>query len=232
LQYPDGFNTPVFPAGKTIAVSRAMAIAVMVTFFLIICMCGLLLWAKKSVQIHPFLISVNDITGQWEVIGHQHGAQQQMTSTRALQESVIGKFIRNWFLITDNDNFNTDIWSSCDRETECNPNDKRYAGADKCNIYCITSQEVYDTFSKHLQPLYQSYFDEGVTWQPNMRTLRMIPIGEIKDIGGTWQVRATIITNASQQIDILAYAKVERNQDLYPQTLGYYIADFNAYKVN
>jgi hypothetical protein len=60
----------------------------------------------------------------------------------------------------------------------------------------------------------------------------MIPIGEIKDIGGTWQVRATIITNASQQIDILAYAKVERNQDLYPQTLGYYIADFNAYKVN
>lgn len=232
MQYPDGFNTPVFPAGKTIAVSRAMAIAIMVVFFLIVCVCGLLLWVKQSVQIHPFLVSINNITGQWEIIGHRHGDALQMSSTRALQESVIGKFVRNWFLVTDNAEFNSNVWASCERETECNPNDKQYAGVDRCNIYCITSPEVYDTFTKYLEPLYRSYFEQNEYWRPNMRTLRMLPITEITDNGATWQIRATITAGTSQEIEILAYARIEYDTKLYPNTMGYYVADFNAYRIN
>ena len=48
MKYPDDFNTPAFPAGRFVAVSRFMAVAVMVLFLGIGCLCGIILWAKKS----------------------------------------------------------------------------------------------------------------------------------------------------------------------------------------
>ena len=93
MKYPDEFDTPTFPAGKQIAVTRVMSIAVMSVFLLILFACGLLLWVQKSVHVHPFLISINQVTGQWEIVGHQHSDVKEMTTVQSLQESVIGKFL-------------------------------------------------------------------------------------------------------------------------------------------
>ena len=42
-----------------------------------------------------------------------------------------------------------------------------------------------------------------------------------------------IYSNKSDvSVDILAYASIIRNLEAYPQTLGYYIEDFNAYKIS
>ena len=48
LKYPDNFDTPTFPAGPRIALSRVMAIAIMVVFALIIVAGGMILWASRS----------------------------------------------------------------------------------------------------------------------------------------------------------------------------------------
>ena len=124
MRYPDEFNIPTFPAGPRIASSRTLSIAIMTVFFLILCSCGLLLWVQRSVHVHPFLVSINGITGNWEIIGHQHGAMREMSTTQTLQESVIGKFIRNWFWIADNTDLNTARWNKCDRAADCTPENK------------------------------------------------------------------------------------------------------------
>jgi hypothetical protein len=51
-------------------------------------------------------------------------------------------------------------------------------------------------------------------------------------MGGTWQIRLTINSNLYGAIQILAYANVLNSLEMYPKTLGYYVADFNAYKIN
>ena len=232
MLYPDGFDTPGFPAGKTLAVSRAMSIGTMVVFFLIVCMCAVLLWAKKSIQVHPFLVSVNDVTGQWEVIGHQHDDHVHMTTDRTLQESVLGNFVRTWFSVAEDGEYNSDVWSECERKTQCNPNHRQYVGNEKCVIYCIASDNVYDTFVSSVMPVHMEHFNHNAFWRPNMSSIVFTPIGEITEKGGTWQIRATVYSNLSVPVEVLAYAQINRDKDIYPKTMGYYVADFNAYKIN
>ena len=39
-------------------------------------------------------------------------------------------------------------------------------------------------------------------------------------------------SNISAPISILGYAMVEREMERYPQTMGYYVSEFSAYKLN
>ena len=163
MRYPDEFNTPTFPAGPRIASSRTLSIAIMTVFFLIICSCGLLLWVQRSAHVHPFLVSINSITGNWEIIGHQHGAMREMSTTQTLQESVIGKFIRNWFWIADNTDLNTARWNKCDRTADCTPENKTGVETGACGIYCLTGDDMFSRFNSTVKPEYQARILDGET---------------------------------------------------------------------
>ena len=252
MRYPDEFDTSTFPAGKQLAVSRAVGIAIMVVFLLIIFACGFLLCAKKSSHIHPFLVSINDVTGQWDVVGHQHTETKEITTTQSLQESVIGKFLEYRFRITDDMKFNLNIWQFCDRKKYCNPETKIglsaeecetlnisseicsqiYLKSETCALYCLSSDAVHKVFSNSVLETYKKSIEIGETWTPDMSTVQMLPLSDITATGGTWQIRLTIKSNLFGKIRILAYAQVSRNQESYPQTLGYSITNFNAYKIN
>ena len=65
-----------------------------------------------------------------------------------------------------------------------------------------------------------------------MSSVQMLPMGDVTEMGGVWQIRMTIKSKLYGPIQILAYANVLSNPELYPKTLGYYVADFNAYKLN
>ncbi len=234
MEYPDDFNTPAYPAGARIAATRIVSIAIMVVFFLIVCACGLLLWAQRSVTVHPFLVSVNPITGQWDIVGHRHDTVQEMTTTRSLQESVIGKFVYNWFWISGNQDLNASLWKKCNRESDCNPESHTTdeIGAVACSLYCLSGDGLFTTFTSSVIPDYIKRVESGETWTVDMPTLQIMPLGTIGDNGGSWQVRATLRSNTVAPINILAYIQVSRNTETYPQTLGYYVSDFNAYKMN
>lgn len=231
MKYPDEFETPTFPAGKQIAVTRMVSVLIMSVFLLILFSCGLLLWAQKSVHVHPFLISVNEITGQWEIVGHQHTDVKEMSTVRTLQESVIGKFLEYHFFVTEDANFNANIWQPCDRKQHCNPETRVGMASEACSLYCLSSDNIHDDFIKNIVPQYQQMFTTGEIWTLDTKSVEMTPISEITSSGGLWQIRAKINSSLFGPIKILAYANVLQNLELYPQTLGYYIAEFNAYKI-
>ncbi len=232
LEYPDEFETSTFPAGKRIAVARAMSIAIMVVFMLIVLACVFLLWVQKSAHVHPFLVSINNITGQWSIVGHQHTDIKEFTTAQTLQESVVGKFMRYRFLITDNSAFNTMLWQECDRSIDCNPSNKTDWESNICAFYCLSGDDEYNEFVANIVPGYQERMGMGETWSLDMSSLQMTPIGGFAEKGGVWQVRATINSNMFGPINILAYVNVGQNMGAYPETLGYYVSDFNAYKIN
>ena len=65
-------------------------------------------------------------------------------------------------------------------------------------------------------------------WVIRPNSLQITPIGET----GIWQVRVDVLSSLNPEpIKIIAYANVARNTELYPRTLGYYVADFNAYRI-
>ena len=232
LVYPDEFETSTFPAGKRIAVSRSVSIAIMVIFLLILFACGLLLWVQKSVHVHPFLVSINEITGQWSVVGHQHTDIKEVTTAQTLQESVIGKFMTYRFYITDDTAFNENIWQSCDRSVDCNPANKTGMESRYCALYCLSGDEEYNDFVTDVIPGYQGRVANGEMWTLDMSSLQITQVGPFSITGGVWQVRATVNSSMFGPINILAYANVAQDLAVYPQTFGYYVADFNAYKIN
>lgn len=232
MRYPDEFNTSTFPAGPRIASTRMLSIFIMVVFFLIICSCGLLLWVQRSTQVHPFLVSINSITGQWEIVGHQHGRVRELSTDQTLQESLVGKFVRNWFWIAENQDVNTARWDRCDRADDCAPENKSGVETGACGIYCLTGDEMFSHFLTDVKPGYQSRVLDGETWRVDMSSIQILPVGDVVPAGGTWQIRAKIISNKTAPITVLAYATIGRDMDAYPQTLGYYVAGFNAYKMN
>ena len=233
MRYPDDFDTPTFPAGKRIASTRVVATLLMVVFLLIVFVCVTLSWARHSVKEHPFIISINEITGRWDIVGHKHIDTEQKTSTiQTLQESVLVKFMQNWFMVTDSNAVNEALWQECDdRVNECNMSDDADVNAKKCTIYCLTGDETYASFVADVLPDYQIRVMTGEMLTLDLSTIDMLPISEITDNGSVWQIRAKIISNINPPIEILAYASIAKNSEHYHKTLGYYVEKFNAYKI-
>ncbi len=235
-KYPDDFNISTYPAGKPIAVSRAVCVAIMTVFLLIVFACAAVLLVQRSVHNHPFLISINDITGQWSVVGHNHNGIKEMSATRTLQESVLGKYIKRRFYLPG-----AAIWQNCERKQDCNPeqivisdnNAIATNRVDACALYCITGDTEYEEFMKTVIPEYLVWLEMGDSWTVDMSSIQMLPISGLSENGGVWQIKFTLTSIMSNvPVNILAYASIGRNMESYPQTLGYYIEDFNAYKIS
>ncbi|MFQ6739646.1 MAG: VirB8/TrbF family protein [Alphaproteobacteria bacterium] len=225
LKYPDDFNTPAFPAGKPVAISRFMGIALAVVFILIMCSAGLVVWASKSRSIHPFLIYINRLTGQWIVVSHQHG-QKSVTRARALQESLIYDFTNNWFTIYPDDKKNEIMWSKCDRRTGCVQRGKLNL---RCALYCDMADDMFEKFQTNVMPQYDMRYKSGERW--NMVSWVATPVFVVNDNGGNWTVYARINSNISGTFNIIAYVSVGYDIALHPNTMGYYVQSFNAYKL-
>ena len=57
-----------------------------------------------------------------------------------------------------------------------------------------------------------------------------MPSGKITKDGGTWIVRTSVRSNLNGDFDVIAYVKIARDMERYPQTLGFYVTEFNAYR--
>ena len=234
MKYPDDFDVPAFPAGRPVAFTRMISVAIMAVFLLIAFVCVGLYWTQKAVKIHPFLVSINPITGQWDVVGHNHKNFAEVSATRLLQESVIGKFMQYWFLVTDSEVANDMRWKACNREVDCTLNSSIDPLTEECALFCITGDTQYVQFVEQIIPGYQARIANGETWHLDKSSLQISPIGMVGGMGGTWQVRANILSDtadASDTIGILAYVQIGYDIELYPKTLGYYVNSFNAYKI-
>lgn len=224
---------PTFPAGRRIAISRIMAIGVMVAFLISVFLCILIGWTVQSRGVDPFLISIDQTTGAWTIVGHSHG-QFEYSADRTLQESVVVEFVRDWFTISTDMNDNTAMWNaSCDRATQCA---NRVSGEPNCAIYCACDENVFISFMERTLPNYVIWAQYGEYWTVNPTTIRAEPISAITSNGGKWRVSATVKTThwavdgmVDDDMEIIAFVRIARSAVNYPQTMGFYVADFNSY---
>ncbi len=229
MKYPDDFNSPAFPAGKRIAVSRMMAIGISIGALGVVFLCGAILWAAHSERIEPFLISVNNTTGTWEIVGHDH--HNMLSATYTIQESVIRNFITNWFTVTADTNVNDARWKMCGR-AECKSDEYRGIASPECSLACVTGGDLFETFVYNIVPIYQDMIAAGITWTVDSDTWNIKPVGAISQNGGTWQISTQIKSNTGGIVDIIAFAQIAYTANELPQTMGYYVSKFNAYRIN
>lgn len=235
LQYPDNFDTPTFPAGRRIALSRFVAIGNMVMFLIALFLCILVGWAVRSRSVDPFVISVDQTTGAWTIVGHSHG-QFEYSAYRTLQESVAIQFVRDWFTISANNAENAANWNgNCDRATQC---DAGIADSNACTIFCACDDDVFESFVKNTLPQYRIRTEYGEYWTVDVTGIRTEPVSEITSNGGKWRVRATVNTTqwtidgmTNGEMEIIAFITVARSAMNHARTMGYYISEFNSYVI-
>ena len=232
LKYPDDFNTPAFPAGKFVAVSRFMATVVMVIFFLVICLCGIIIWVKRTQSVTPFLISFNPNGERWTVVEYDNHSSE-IPAYYVLQESLLDKFARDWFTIYDNIQLNQANWSKeCARNSsECR--ETSVDSVDTCAIYCACSDSVYTNFEKVVLPVYSGLeVDSAAVW--TVKNVSIKPLYSMKSItkyGGMWRLDISVQTNTGP-LYFTGFAQVRYDREIYPRTMGYYVSDFNTYRMN
>ena len=227
MEYPGNFETPAFPAGKSIAISRVMAIGSLVLFVIIVFLCVMILWTAHSRRVSPIILSIDNASGQWVTVGAPRGPAEY-SAARALQESVVARFVMNWFLIST-DGANGAIWARCERDTCA---DRTMKSMRECAIYCASDDVVFDEFENDVVPGYRAHAAAGDRWRITPENLELVPLSRIGADGAVWRARATVQSLFSGPFDIVAFVHIARNVTDYPQTMGYYVSGFNAYRVD
>lgn len=230
MNYPDDFDTPAFPAGKRIAVSRVMAIWSMCLLFLILGCCIALPWLQRHKTISPFVIYVDGPHGEWGLI-NDSTPQSAISYNYSIQRAMVGIFTERWFTIFRGQNRNERNWGMCDRVEFCAERvPTTMWDTNGCGIYCIADDHLYENFVIDVLPSYQERFKMGETWRINPNRLDIQPLGTISERGGTWVVHGRVRSNLNGDFNIVAYVRLGRDLKRYPQSLGYYIASYNAFR--
>ena len=235
MDYPNDFDTATFPAGKGIALSRGVAVRIAVVFFLILCTCGFLLFFIHFKGNYPFLISTDPFTNEWSVITYPRKQEKEkMEQYQIVQEKLVSDFVKNWFTISGNIRDNKIRWQECSTydcsfSQQFNPNNK------ECVLFCMSDKKVFDMFTEKVLPEYTARMEQASErWDVERFGFPMIALlpRKVTESGSSWQVYVQVYSSINGYFNVLAFVKVGRSQDYYPATLGYYIKDFNAYRIN
>ena len=230
MKYPDDFNTPAFPAGKFVAVSRFMGTAVSCIFFLIVCVCGIIFWVKRTQELSPFLIALNPNGERWTVVAHDNHSRE-IPAYYVLQESMLNRFVRYWFTISADENLNQARWAKCAVDApECVGDSN--TDSNTCAIYCMADENVWTSFENVVLPTFTEFAKTGDVW--NVQSVSIKPVDSIKSVtqsGGFWKIDVVVQT-ATESLLFTGFARTEYNKNVFPKTMGYYVADFNMYRMN
>lgn len=230
MNYPDDFDTPAFPSGKRIAASRTMAIWSMCVLFLILGCCIALPWLQRQKSISPFVIYVDGSRGEWGLVG-DYLSKDAISYNYSLQRALVGVFTKKWFTISMAPSRNERNWKSCSRSDFCAGRVPTTSwDPEGCGIYCIASDRLYNDFVANVLPNYQERSKIRELWHIDTNKVDIEPFGEISKYGGTWVVHGRVHSNINGDFNIVAYVKVERDPELYPQSMGYYVSSYNAFR--
>ena len=232
MDYPNNFDIPSFSAGKTVAFSRSVSVWISIAFFLIIATCGLMLLGLHLRKNYPFLISVDPFTDEWTVVAYPHEKKASVQQYQVIQEKLVKDYVTNWFTISDNHDINKLRWQSCSAEDCANPDQFRSDNV-KCAIACKSGVKLFEDFSKIVVPWYESIIGQSAeTWTVGRMLITPPSKKDISEASGNWQVVTDITSNVRGTFKVLSFIEIKRDVNMYPSTFGYYINDFNAYRIN
>ena len=228
MDYPNNFNVPSFSAGKTIALSRSVSIWISIVFFLIVAACGFILLGIYYKTNYPFLISVDPITDEWNIVAYPNESSKPKKQYEIIQEKLINDFVVNWFTISGDKQINQSRWTECSVE-ECDDPEQFNPENTNCALACRCDADVFKSFHDNVLPLYNAMIDQASeTWRVVGK--QILPI-KVSENTSKWQVYAKISSATMGYFDVLAFIDIERDTDFYPANLGYYVKQFNSYRI-
>ena len=230
MDFPNRFDIPTFPAGRTIALSRSIAMWFSIVCVLICVVSGFVIYGKSVKQNFPFLISVDPITNEWDLIAYpRKKAQRKISQNQIIQEKLVNDYVKNWFTISGNNERNEEKWQECTID-ECAEPEQYNPYNTQCALFCMSGTELFENFLNNVLPEYR----ERVA-QANERwniVYTNIKLNSISENSSHWQVYMVIKSTINGLFDVLSFVDIKRNTELYPATLGYYVDDFNAYRMS
>lgn len=227
MDYPNNFDIPSFSAGRTVAFSRSVSIWISIVFFLIIAACGFVLLGIHFKQNYPFLISIDPFTDDWSVVTYPN-EKKAVSQYQLIQEKLVNDYIKNWFTISGNNEINESRWQECSVD-ECQNPEQFNPYNFECALSCKSSSKLFDDFSRDVLPEYRARVSQGNekwTVVSKLFTNEKITINS-----GHWQFVVEIASNINGPFKVLGFIQIERDISMYPATFGYYVQDFNAYRI-
>jgi len=225
MDYPNNFDTPPFPESRKIALSRFVAVWYLILFFVIASMCGLVIWTAQNVRIAPYLISIDNITGEWRIEGQRTKETKRAPVDTVMQESVAFNFARAWFEISDNAEMNAANWCDCMPARCAYHNDSD--DWTPCVLCCSADIRLYESFLADTVPSHAARARRGETWNLRADSFSISPMPGVSATGGLWRATATLESNMARPRQLEIYIVVGRNRNVYPLSLGYHVIDFN-----
>lgn len=208
-----------------------MGVGIMSVFFIVVCLCGLLIWTIRSVRVEPYILATGGVNDQWRVImAGNETPTMNMTDAQLFQQSLLWQFTQNWFNISPIHDINAAVWNTeCKRE-DCLSDKIR---TNNCALFCATDDELFHRFTDGPLAQYQLMESAGTTWMVVPESMRIDPVGSVSNTGGKWRIMLTrILTDGTGAMDIVAYATINHNEKYFHATRGYYVSDFNAYRIS
>lgn len=228
MNYPNDFDTPTFPAGKTVALSRSVSVWISIVFFVIIVACGLILLLNHSKRNYPFLISTDPLTSDWTVVAYPE-KNLKISPDRIIQETLVSNYVTYWFSINKNNMINEAMWQECD-STDCESADQYNPKNYNCALFCSSAPELYRQFTEKVLPEYRDRIAQA-SETISVRSQLITPPTNLKSKAGLWQSYVELESSVNKKFDVLAFIELGYDTDKYPATLGYYVKDFNAYRM-
>lgn len=240
MDYPNDFDIPSFSAGKTIAFSRSVSVWISIVFFLIIVACGFIILGRHLKTNYPFLISIDPITDEWSVVTYPGERKEKIPQYQIIQEKLVKDYVTDWFTISGNSETNEKRWKSCTLDEcsddefcttdECTYSSQFKPGNIDCAIACKSGPVLFDSFEKNVLPQYRMWSSNGAErW--NVGPMLITPQTKPTEDSSKWQVITDITSNIRGTFKVLCFIDIKRNSNEYPSTLGYYVDDFNAYRI-
>lgn len=182
--------------------------------------------AKKN---FPFLISVDPLTDEWTVVTYpKQKHETTIQQYQIIQEKLVSDFVTNWFTISPRQSENQARWRECGID-ECDAPEQYNPQNMDCALSCTATPDLFAQFSKKVLPEYNARINQASeTWTITKRDI--VPY-YVETDASAWQVYIEIRSSISSIFNVLAFVNIKQNSDAYPATLGYYIENFNSYRL-
>lgn len=198
--------------------------------------CGLLILLNNSRRNYPFLISSDPITSEWTVIAYPEKTIK-FTKDEIIQEKLVRNYVDYWFTITKNDKRNESLWQKCNPD-DCKAPNQYEPQNYKCALYCASSDKLFEQFTDKILPEYRGRVDQASeVISVKSQLITMPPVlysnQDMCKRGKTnlLQSYITLESSVNGLFNVLAFVEIGCEQGMHPATLGYYVKDFNSYRM-
>ena len=97
----------------------------------------------------------------------------------------------------------------------------------------MSADSVFGDFNRVVLPTFSALeSDAGATWRVVAVHIKpMVSDAAITQTGGNWRIDVAVNTGDGV-VNFTGFATVSYDQEHYPKTLGYYVSEFNTYRMN